>query len=223
MIPAGTRALFFDAVGTILFPQPAAALVYAEVGRRHGSRYSEAEIDVRFREAFRQQEKLDELLGWATSEWREEQRWRQIVGHVLDDVADAACFRELWDHFAQPGAWRCAGGTGPVLRELHCRGYRLGLASNFDGRLRSVVAGLPELSPIDRIVISSEVGFRKPAGCFFKAVTTAAGVVASEVLFVGDDPANDYHGARNAGMHALLYDPLGQAPGSLATLADLLK
>ena len=38
MIQAGVRAVFFDAVGTMIHPDPPAATVYARVGRRFGSR-----------------------------------------------------------------------------------------------------------------------------------------------------------------------------------------
>ena len=44
MIPAEVQAIFFDAVGTLIFPQPTAAAIYAEVGRRHGSRLAIDEI-----------------------------------------------------------------------------------------------------------------------------------------------------------------------------------
>ena len=37
------RAVFFDAVGTLLHPDPSAAEVYAGVGRRYGSRLSVSE------------------------------------------------------------------------------------------------------------------------------------------------------------------------------------
>ena len=36
-LPDGTRAVFFDAVGTLLFPQPTAPTVYAEVARFDGT------------------------------------------------------------------------------------------------------------------------------------------------------------------------------------------
>jgi putative hydrolase of the HAD superfamily len=115
----------------------------------------------------------------------------------------------LWDHFARPAAWRYLPGAGAVLAELARRGYALGVASNFDRRLRSVVAGLPELAPVRHIVISAEVGWRKPAPAFFAALTAAVGGRPDEVLLVGDDFANDYAGATAAGLRAVLLDPAG--------------
>ena len=61
--PGQVQAVYFDAVGTLLHPQPPAAEVYATVGSRFGSRYSLPEIDRRFRVAFRKQERADRAAG----------------------------------------------------------------------------------------------------------------------------------------------------------------
>src|SRR5262245_60532303 len=84
-LPPGIRAVFFDAVGTLLHPVPAAADVYYHAGQRHGSQLSLEEIRRRFATAFRAQEKRDAVAGHRTSEEREVQRWQDIVAAVLDD------------------------------------------------------------------------------------------------------------------------------------------
>src|SRR5262245_59498810 len=99
------RAVFFDAVGTLIEPEPPAAEVYLSVSRKHGGRLELQTIGSRFRAAFRAEEELDQAAGWRTDEHREQRRWRSIVASVLDDVADEeACFQELWQHFAGPRA-----------------------------------------------------------------------------------------------------------------------
>src|SRR5262249_54077600 len=136
MIPPSVRAIFFDAVGTLIFPDPSAAEVYATVGHRHGSRLPLDVIASRFRAAFRADEVFDRLNDLRTGGEREVRRWRRIVAAVLDDVKDGeAIFSELFEYFSRPSAWRCAPDAGPVLGELARRGYRLGLASNYDRRL----------------------------------------------------------------------------------------
>src|SRR5262249_5574805 len=155
------------AVGTLIHPDPPAQLVYSQVGRRFGSRLPAAAIEQRFAAAFQREEALDRQQGLRTSEERERDRWRRIVAAVLDDVADGeSCFRELYRHFSCPGAWRVEAGAVGVVEELARRGHTLGLASNYDHRLRSVVAGLPALRGLHHLVISSEVGWRKPAPQF---------------------------------------------------------
>src|SRR5262249_49491644 len=152
----------------LIHPEPPAGLVYAAVGRTRGSRRSPAEIATRFRSAFAREEQVDREHGLRTDERRETERWRRIVAAVLDDVADSeGCFEELFEHFARPVSWRCDPDAARVLRDIAGRGFAVGMASNYDSRLHSVLAGLPELRPLDTIAISAEVGWRKPAREFF--------------------------------------------------------
>jgi putative hydrolase of the HAD superfamily len=223
------RAVFFDAVGTLLHPEPAAALMYADAGRRFGSHYSPETIARRFLRSFQKQEALDRASGWITSEQRELERWRDIVGEVLDDVADpGGCFAVLHDHFAQPESWRCEPEAEALFEDLRARGYELGLASNFDSRLSGLVEGLRPLHPLrGQLVASFDVGFRKPAPEFFQALCRRTGLAAANILHVGDDPHNDYAGAEAAGLAAVLYDPFGKNadwPGTrISTLGEVRK
>jgi len=231
-ILSGARAIFFDAVGTLLFPCPSAPHVYAQVACRNGLLLSEEVIRRRFREAYRQQEEIDRLSGWVTSEQRERDRWQAIVGATLDGVADPqACFAELYEHFSRPEAWRLHPEAADVLARLREQGYTLGLGSNYDSRLRRVLDGYPELAPLrERAVISSAVGFRKPAAEFFHEVVRQAGSSPAEVVFVGDDAVNDYHGACTAGLKAVLLGPItptepnsARPPLRIGTLRELLE
>jgi putative hydrolase of the HAD superfamily len=208
-IPDEVRAVVFDAVGTLLHPEPAAAEVYARIGRRFGSCLSVASIRTRFGEAFAGEESIDLAGRLRTSEERERQRWRTIVAQVLDDVSDGeVCFEALYEHFSRPESWHCELDTETALGSLAERGYRLGLASNYDRRLRRVVEGLPALRSLEHLTVSSEVGWRKPAAEFFAAIGQSFGMKPAEILCVGDDRLNDYDGALAAGMCAVLYDPL---------------
>jgi putative hydrolase of the HAD superfamily len=208
LLGPSVRAVFFDAVGTLIHPDPSVAEVYHAVGRRFGSRLAQEEVRRRFRTAFHVEEVRDQQAGLRTSEEREVARWRSIVATVLNDVHDpAACFAELYDHFGRPEAWRCEPDAAETLSELARQGYTFGLASNYDHRLRAVVAGLAPLTPVRHLVISSEVGWRKPAPAFFAAVCTAVGLASEQIVFVGDDLHNDYEGARAAGLRTLLFDP----------------
>lgn len=226
MIPTGIRVVVFDAVGTVIRPSPGAAESYFEVGRRHGSQLQVAEIRRRFSAAFTREEERDRTAGYRTSEEREVERWRNIVASVLDDVRDPeTCFRELFEHFATPAAWRCEVEVDVVLRELAARGYTLALASNYDWRLRPVVAGLAELEPLRTLIISSEVGWRKPAREFFAALCLSVGHEPEQILYVGDDRVNDFDGARAAGLHPLLLDPAAPstAPDTIRHLRELVE
>src|SRR5439155_17886661 len=82
------RAVFFDAVGTLLHPEPSAGLAYHAVGTRHGSQLAPEVVRARFRAAFARQEAEDRSAGLRTDEGREVLRWRSIVAEGLEDVRD---------------------------------------------------------------------------------------------------------------------------------------
>lgn len=228
LIPPGVRAIFFDAVGTLIVPDPPAPDVYLAVGRRFGSGLGAADIARRFRTAFRRQEALDLAGGLRTDEPREVRRWQAIVAETLDDVRDPeGCFTALFSHFARPDAWRCDPQAGPTLVGLAKAGYRVGIASNFDERLRGIAAALPELRSIQEVAISSAIGWRKPSPQFFEQLCRQTGLPPGQILLVGDDLVNDYEGARAAGLHALLLGAEGGATvpptARIAQLSDLLS
>ena len=205
------QAIVYDAVGTLIHVQPSVASIYAEVGRRFGTRLENEIIRGRFQVAFSRQDRLDEQSSWRTSELRKRQRWRAIVAEVLDDVADAdGCFEALFTTFVQPAAWTCDPDADAVLAHWQRRGVRQALASNFDSRLSGVIAEMPALRELDTIIVSSAVGWRKPAPEFFQALADALELPPSAILYIGDDRCNDFDGARRAGMYALLLDPNGQ-------------
>ncbi len=226
-IPPGVRAVFFDAVGTLLFPEPSAPVVYAEAARAHGLHLPASEVRTRFIAAFQREEAADVASRWVTSEDRECDRWRVIVADTLAGVADIeACYQYLFNHFALPSAWRVAPDAAELFPALRARGLVLGMGSNYDARLWPLLNAFPELAPLrDRVVISAAVGVRKPGADFFREVMRAAGCEAGEVLFVGDDVDNDYEGATAAGMRAALLDPLSKHPEiahRVTRLAELL-
>ena len=206
------RAIVFDAVGTLLFPEPNAVEAYLEIGTRHGSKLSAEQIRARFGRFFSPEEQADRNSHWRTSEIRERQRWQNIVTGVLDDVEDdEACFTDLFEHFRRPASWQCVNGIGPLLSELQAQGLTLAIGSNFDSRLHDVLAGFPELQKLRHVLISSEVGYRKPAAEFFLAVAEQVQAAPKEILFVGDDAINDIRGASDLGMSTLLVDSTSTA------------
>ncbi|MCE9564837.1 MAG: HAD family hydrolase [Planctomycetes bacterium] len=216
------RAVFFDAVGTLLFPNPSAPTIYAEVARRAGVELSSADVRTRFVEAFRKQEAFDRAAGWVTSEAREHDRWRVIVSETLAGVPDVdGCFLALYEHFSKPTAWKVDPCATEVIQRLAERGIRVGMGSNYDARLWSVLDGFPQLAPLrERTVVSATVGFRKPATEFFREVTRVAECAPNQILFVGDDLDNDYHGATAAGLTAVLLDASNR-PHSVNRLNNL--
>lgn len=219
----------FDAVGTLIFPQPGVAAAYARIGGKFGSRQTVEAIRTRFGSVF--VESTAACLPFdgthiLTSEDLERRRWKWIVERILPDTVDpAACFAELYDHFARPENWRLFDDVEPVLRELRRRGYRLALASNYDRRLYDVCRGFPVLAEMDQVVISTEAGACKPSGRFYSALLERCGCTVDEVLMVGDDDEADVRGPTALGMSALRIDRQADTSTSdiMRSLFELLQ
>lgn len=207
--PAGVRAVVFDVVHTVVEPWPSVAVAYHEAGLRHGVALDPAVIQPRFHSAWRRQEQLDAVASppFATSREREWDRWRQIVSEIFSgSAAIDHIFADLWDHFGRPEAWRPVPAGCELVLAARRAGLPVVLASNFDERLLGLAAAVEPLTLADHVFASSELGWRKPSGEFFRAVERRLGLGPEELLLVGDDPELDVAAARRAGWHAR---PLG--------------
>ena len=204
----GIRAVFFDAVGTLLFPAEPVSATYRRIAAKQGIEIDEETVRSRLLPAFERQERVDHAGGWRTDEAREVERWRTIVTETLEEVPDpTACFQELWQWYSAPLAWQAHPQTAEVLTVLQQHGLILGMASNFDARLHQIIGQMQVFAPVrERCVVSSLTTWRKPASEFFAEVVRLSDSALEEVLFIGDDRRNDYDGAHAAGLRAVLLE-----------------
>lgn len=219
------RWVAFDAVGTLLVPEPSVPVVYHAAGQRHGSRLDLAAVAERFSRVYRQRANPELLDRLQTNENQERIWWQRVVREVFPDVGDPlALHADLHDHFARPDAWRLCDDAAATIQSLQMSGIQVALASNFDARLHAIGAGHPGLKWIEVRVVSSEVGWRKPAREFYTALALACGARLEEILMVGDDRDCDFNGAKAAGLSALLIDRRATSPSEdcLTSLTELV-
>lgn len=239
---AGVRAVVFDAVGTLLRPEPAVGVAYAQAARRLGSTRDAAEVQARFRTAWQAEEARDrdtgglrsddtgglhanEPGGLRTDEARERLRWQAIVADVFPEVTQQdELFAALWDHFADAANWRLFDDVAETWRELEQRGLVLAIASNFDERLPGICASLEPLARCRHVFASSAVGYRKPAVEFYDRVAAALDLPAESILMVGDDRENDVVAAWQAGWQAVWLErsAVNVSTGALRSLKALV-
>jgi putative hydrolase of the HAD superfamily len=103
-----------------------------------------------------------------------------------------------------------------AVRALRAAGLRTCLLSNSwgsDGYPREI---LPEL--FDAVVISAEVGMRKPEERIFRHATGLIGLAPGDCVFIDDMSAN-VQAAEALGMHGVLHS---EAAATVAELAELL-
>lgn len=217
------RHIMFDVGGTLLHPVPGVHEVYANVAARYGVLLDPQQVKQTFRQAFQETEQGTPT--WQTSEDHERTRWREIVRCCLGSrpIADFdALFDELYAHFADPAAWNLYPDAREALAVLRNAGWPVGLASNFDARLHRICDAEPLLAPLVPRCISSEIGYRKPAPQFYRAVELQCECRADELLLVGDDRIADLEGALQAGWQALWLDRSNSADQfSLHRLTEL--
>jgi putative hydrolase of the HAD superfamily len=180
--------------------------IYGDVARRYGSASSPSEIQAAFIRQFRHSGPLSTI--------NEKEWWKDVVHRVFDDVGMVSnfdrFFDEVYEQFRDARGWRLFPETLEVLGKLRQLQYKLGVISNFDSRVYSVMEGLKIRAYFDSITISSETGYAKPHPEIFKAAIRAAGVPGSRILFVGDNLADDVQAGAAAGLHTILIDRQGR-------------
>jgi putative hydrolase of the HAD superfamily len=204
------RVVVFDAVGTLMYPQPSVAAVYVEVISRHTKTAIDGEkVRSSIRRALADRS-VD--VDQRTNEAAERDFWMNLIRDLCPNPAMVdVCFQDLFRHFAEPDSWKCFADCDGVLAELVRSGLTVVIGSNFDQRLHSVCDGLPPLMPAHHRVISSEIGWRKPAAEFFHIISEITQCRLEDILMIGDDLTNDVQGALAAGCEVLWIDRDGSS------------
>jgi putative hydrolase of the HAD superfamily len=151
----------------------------------------------------------------------EDEAWAAVRDHhrsaTMDEVFRAAGVEPAGGRHAdalaayqlafEPHTWTDAQ-AGPTLEALRARGLRVGLLSNtFWSRAHheQVLARDGVLDLFDGLTFSSELPWTKPHPDAFLAAMAAVAVTdPASVVFVGDRPFDDIHGARAVGMRTVL-------------------
>lgn len=115
-----------------------------------------------------------------------------------------------------------------TLEEMRDRARKIGLISN-TGRspgvaLRKLMEKLGIIEFFDATLFSDEAGCRKPDKRIFDLAARELGTQPSNSIHIGDNPEADIWGAKQAGMHAVLFDypvpeEFKRQPGSLFALS----
>ena len=223
----GLKAVFFDAGGTLIAPNPSFHEIYGRVLGPLGIR---ATPDALRGAALATWEEFGALIGSGVDRYShftggEREYWSRFVRRVLErvsepDLADAAT-EALQNAFADPGVWTVFPEVRPTVLALKDRGLRLGIISNWDSRLRGLLGAHGLAAEFDPIVVSCEAGVEKPGSGIFEQALAAMGVAPAQALHVGDDRLSDYEGARAAGMRGVLLVRHGPPPPDIHSIPTL--
>jgi len=208
-IPAGTRAIFFDAGGTLFRPFPSVGHYYSEVAGKHGCKVGAGEVEAAFRRVWSEHDGIGDLRS-QSNEKVEKEFWRKIVTAVFKDFHGLKAFDPFFDElhtlFAEPGVWKLYPEVEEVLRSFKQKKFIIGMVSNWDSRLLKLSKGLGIDAYFDFKVISAVFGAAKPDPKIFQEALKQANVRADEAVHVGDSLEDDVRGAHLAGIKAIWLD-----------------
>lgn len=196
--------IFFDAGGTIVFPD--AALTLAALAELHLFP-SEEQLQAAERDAKRQ---FDAARDGHHSV--DAQYWDLYYLSLFRElgIGDDAGLRAALVAAARSGMnWRrVRPHTREVLKRLQRR-YRIGLISNSDGSVRRLFELLRLDDCFACFTDSRHCGFEKPDRRIFECALAELGATPEESLYVGDIYSIDFVGAQAVGMGAVLIDVAG--------------
>lgn len=149
----------------------------------------------------------------------------QAIDEAVVLLEDLWATTHLWTN---PLPWAVAG-----LQAIAETGIPIVIVSNADGTVAEMLAhaGLLQVGPgtgveVAAIIDSGAVGVAKPDPGIFTLALEATGTTADRAVHVGDAYQYDVRGARAAGVHPVLVDPLGIRTDAdcdrIASLVDLV-
>jgi putative hydrolase of the HAD superfamily len=211
-------AVFLDALGTLVELQPPAPRLRArladegfEVTEERAAAGFAAEISYYLAHHLEgsDRERLDDLRDRCATAMMEA---LELPG--LDHATARRAMLGALEFTAFPDA-------ASALAELHGRGHRLVVASNWDCSLPDWLGPTGLLDHVDGVVTSADAGAAKPDPAVFRRSLALAGVDGGEAVHVGDSLDNDVAGARAAGIRPILVQREGEPPAGVESIRAL--
>jgi putative hydrolase of the HAD superfamily len=213
------RAITFDVGSTLIDSRPSVGHIYADLAAKHGyPDISPSLLTQRFRQAF----------SACTTPLHSPAEWSVIVDQtflgLVDPPPSKTFFPALYQRFREPSSWIVHTDVIATLVHLQTRNLQLAILSNWDNRLRPLLAALHLAPFFQHIIVSSEFGVAKPNASIFHHAAKLLNLHPASILHVGDSPTTDFAGARNAGFQALLLDrnQPHSPPTRIRSLSELL-
>ena len=203
-------AVIFDAGGTLIEINPPRQDIISKVLAEHGHKVDRKSV---CRALVKADRAFDDDFGLCDGQ-DEAWYWRKYDDLLfkelkIDGGAERLmkAIRERFHEFSpKVESWVAYPDTKPILKALKKRDFKIGMVSNATELLRRVLDNLELTQYFEFIIISDEVGVRKPSKKIFQMAVRAAGTSPNRTIYIGDKLAVDVQGAKKAGMNAVLID-----------------
>jgi len=220
------KAVLFDVSGTLLRVEPSVGEVYATYARPFGFKGSGKELNRLFHKEWINSGGI-ESLGEKSGEQAERDFWKSLVFQVFEHSGGLENFEHyfeiIYEAFARKDHWHVFDDVidSGILEKLKNSSITLGVVSNWDSRLHTILKGTGLAEYFDFILASAEVGSAKPDKKIFIEAIRRSGVKPAEVCHIGDDLRADIRGANSVGIEAILIDRNSKhKKNSLATISS---
>lgn len=205
------QVIFLDAVGTLFGVAGSVGAIYATIAERHGVTADPASLNQAFYRTFKAAPEMAFPGCDPATIPQQEYRWWRVLAQqtfssagILDQFVDFdRFFADLYAHFATAAPWVVYADTIPTLQRWQRQGVELGIISNFDSRLYSVLESLRLAPYFESITISSEAGAAKPSPLIFATALKKHHCEPNQAWHVGDSEDEDVEGAKAAGLRAV--------------------
>jgi putative hydrolase of the HAD superfamily len=224
--------VFFDVGNTLLTPAIPETEVLIGAAASLGATVDKALVE---RNIPLMYERYEELYEADNSIWADEDRAVGIWLNIYEYLCGLVGIPELgpqvaqisYEKFLDPDSWKLFDDVIPTLFALKSRRARIGLISNWDRSLKSIIDGMGIGFYFDAIISSADVGLHKPQPEIFKLALREMDAFAREAMHVGDHLHADVAGAAAAGLTPVLldrdnrYEDSGDYP-RVQTLRDII-
>jgi len=203
----GDLAIYFDAAFTLIKPKKSVGELYAEVAQKFDCNPDAQTLNQNFKPAFQAaRKKRDRVM--IGDEVETKSFWRQVVTDIYErsdeKLPPDPYFEVLYDAFATKDFWELYFDSLDAVMLAKTSGFKVGLLSNFDSRLRPIIRDLDIKRLFDTIVISYDVKVEKPDPEIFKVAEKK--LPADNHIIIGDTIKDDIEGGLNAGWYPVHLD-----------------
>jgi putative hydrolase of the HAD superfamily len=206
------KVIFLDGMGTLFGLKESVGKIYFDFASKFGVKSYPEAINQAFYHCFKKSSPLafpntnKEQISEKEFEW-----WKAIASETFTMIGVRNQFNnfnqfflELYLYFTTSQPWKVYPDVVKSLKIWQKQGIELGVISNFDTRLYTILELLGLKPYFTTITISTTTGFAKPNPQIFQAALAKHNCKPEQSWHIGDSLKEDYFGAKSLGIKPFL-------------------
>lgn len=205
------KVVFFDAVGTLFGVRGNVGERYAQIAQQFGVQAEPQSLNAAFFHSFQTAPPMAFPSARSTEIPQREYDWWETIARqtfyqvgLLNQFANFSdFFNALYHYFETADPWLVYPDVLKALDYWQGQHVHMGILSNFDSRIYSVLNVLNLGGFFNSVTISTEVGAAKPDVRMFQTALQKYSCPPEQAWHIGDSLREDYQGAKAAGLRAI--------------------